>query len=70
MGMKVTLHHHEACDPVAWPETLVSLPAALPLCSFDGHHSLEKAFPKSSLPMASFSSEPFVFLSFLFCSNC
>jgi len=30
----VTLHHHEACDPVAWPETLVSL--ACPFAALTG----------------------------------
>ncbi|HII17630.1 TPA: hypothetical protein HA361_06990 [Candidatus Woesearchaeota archaeon] len=37
--------NHEACNLVAWPETLVSLPACLTV-AFEGHHSLKKAIPK------------------------
>ena|SRR3989339_286964 len=71
----------EACNPVAWPETLVSLVAkaklectqkrkfrCLPLCSVHLASFPQNAFPKSSLPMASFSSHPFVFLSSFVCA--
>src|SRR3989339_1045977 len=64
----VILHHHEACNSVAWPETLVSLvakaklectqkrkfrcPPAL-IAACEGHRSRKNAFPKNSLPAVS-----------------
>ena len=73
----VTLHHHEACDPVAWPETLVSLVAkaklectqkrkfrCLPACLFVtalGINPGKNAFPKSSLPTAALPKATLLF---------
>src|SRR3989339_1963681 len=45
-----------------------SLPALIVACA--RHHSRKNAFPRSSLPTATFSSEPFVFLSsFVYAAN-
>ena len=43
-----------------------SLPALIVACA--RHHSRKNAFPRSSLPTATFSSEPFVLLSSFVCA--